>query len=325
MTPVAAAEDGTWHGRAVRSDGLTYCGGYLDRASGSRTDPGWIEATFADPAARLIPLWQDRCLVAGEPPAPVWLPAAGAAELLAVAEEPVFLGLDGAAGVFTVDLSALPYERAVELTGAGTVMDVRALVGRLTPAEAAIHAYARGILHWQRGQRYCGACGARTTGREGGHVRVCPVAGCGRLFFPRIEPAVIVLIEAPGTPRRCLLGRHRGAPEGGYSTLAGFVEIGESLEDAVRREMAEEAGVRLATVRYQASQAWPFPAGLMLGFRAVAASDEIKVDGVELVEARWFTREELLAREAAGHRLGREDSIDRYLLRSWIEEAAPAA
>jgi NAD+ diphosphatase len=134
--------------------------------------------------------------------------------------------------------------------------------------------------------------------------------------------AVIVLIEAPGTPRRCLLARHQGAPEGAYSTLAGFLEIGESLEDAVRREVAEEAGVRLDTVTYQASQAWPFPAGLMVGFRAVAASDAVKVDADELEEARWFTRAELLAHAAAGHRLGREDSIDRHLLRGWLDETA---
>ena len=305
--------------------GLTYCGGWLDRASASRTDPDWIKATLNAEDARLIPLWQDQCLVIGDPPAPLRTMVAGAAELLAAADDPVFLGLDGTVGVFAVDLSALPYERMVALTGAATVMDVRALVGQLTPAEAAIHAHARGILHWHRGQRYCGTCGTRTVSRDGGQVRACPVSGCGRVFFPRIEPAVIVLIEAPGTPRRCLLGRHRGAGEGRYSTLAGFVEIGESLEDAVRREMAEEAGVRLASVDYQASQAWPFPAGLMVGFRAVAASDEVRPDGVELVEARWFTREELLAHQAAGHRLGRPDSIDRYLLRSWMEETAVPA
>ena len=152
----------------------------------------------------------------------------------------------------------------------------------------------------------------------GGHVRTCTGGECGRLLFPRIEPAIIVLIEAPGAPERCLLARHAGAPEGSYSTLAGFVEVGETLEDAVRREMAEEAGVTVTDVTYQGSQAWPFPAGLMVGFRATAASEEVRVDGVELLEARWFTRAELRERVAAGRRLGRVDSIDHRLLGDWL-------
>ncbi|MEV4758849.1 NAD(+) diphosphatase [Micromonospora sp. NPDC049559] len=304
-------------------DTITYGGGWLDRAGGLRADPDWLAGQLSSPRLRLVPVWRDQCLVVGEPANPVELTGDPAAGLLAeVGVEPVLLGLDGAVPYFAVDLSALPDERARRLAGADATMDVRALVGRLTPAGAALHAYARGILYWHRGQRFCGTCGAGTVSRDGGHQRACPAPSCGRLFFPRIEPAVIVLVEAPGTPHRCLLARHRGAPEGSYSTLAGFLEIGESLEDAVRREMAEEAGVRLSSVEYQASQPWPFPAGLMVGFRAVADSDEIRVDGDELVEARWFTRDELLAREAAGRRLARPDSIGRYLIRSWLDRAA---
>lgn len=129
-----------------------------------------------------------------------------------------------------------------------------------------------------------------------------------------------MLVEAPGPPARCLLARHGGAPEGAFSTLAGFVEVGESLEDAVRREMAEEAGVTVAGLSYQGSQAWPFPAGLMVGFRAVAAAEEIRVDGVELLEARWFTRDELRERMATGRPLGRVDAIDHRLLHDWLAE-----
>jgi NAD+ diphosphatase len=177
------------------------------------------------------------------------------------------------------------------------------------------------LLHWHRQQRYCGTCGAVAVAGGGGHVRTCSGAECGRLLFPRIEPAIIVLVEAPGSPERCLLARHAGAAEDSYSTLAGFVEVGESLEDAVRREMAEEAGITVADVTYQGSQAWPFPAGLMVGFRATATSDEVRVDGVELLEARWFTREDLRERVAAGRRLGRVDSIDHRLLNDWLAEA----
>jgi NAD+ diphosphatase len=232
--------------------------------------------------------------------------------------EPVFLGLDGGTGVFAADLSPLEEARAVEAAGAERAVDVRALAGAVSPAEASILAYARGLLHWIRQQRFCGACGSRTRSRNGGHLRVCDNDSCGRLHFPRIEPAVIMLVESPGTPQRCLLARHKGSAPGGYSTLAGFVEVGESLEDAVRREVAEETGVPIDAVTYVASQARPFPSGLMVGFRASAAADSISVDGEEILEARWFTRAELAA---SGVRLGREDSIDRHLLRSWLEAA----
>ncbi|GAB3149819.1 NAD(+) diphosphatase [Micromonospora sonneratiae] len=317
---VPAPEHGIVGRVSLAEQMLTYGGGWLDRSSGLRTDPDWISSTLAGPTARVILLWRDQCLVSGEPSTPLRLPGTEAIEVIGAADELVYLGSDGGDDVFAADLSTLTMDRAVELAGADGVRDVRALVGTLTPTEAAVQAHARGLLYWHRHQRFCGSCGAPTESRNGGHLRACSSTECARLLFPRIEPAVIVLVEAPGTPNRCLLARHRGAPEGAYSTLAGFLEIGESLEDAVRREVAEEAGVRLTTVTYQNSQAWPFPAGLMVGFRAVAADEGICVDEDELVEARWFTRSELRERTAAGHRLGRPDSIDHYLLRTWLAE-----
>jgi NAD+ diphosphatase len=153
---------------------------------------------------------------------------------------------------------------------------------------------------------------------------VCLRRDCATPLFPRIEPAVIALVEAPGTPGRCLLGRRRGAAPDSYALLAGFVEVGENLEDAVRREVAEEAGVELAAVTYQASQAWPFPAGLMVGFRAVAVSDAVCADDDELEEVRWFTRADMRQRAAAGP--GRPppfnaDSIESWLVESWMRES----
>lgn len=297
---------------------VAYGGGWLDRAAALRGDPGWLAERLSDPASVVLPLWRDRCLVDAER-APVRPAAVDAVELLAGADETVFLGLDAGRAVFAADLSAREGREACELAGAAEAVDVRALVGGLGPAEAAVQAYAKGLLHWHRGQRFCGSCGAVTVAGTGGHTRSCTGAGCGRLLFPRIEPAVIMLVEAPGEPARCLLARHRGAAEDSWSTLAGFVEIGESLEDAVRRELAEEAGVAVREVTYQGSQAWPFPAGLMVGFRATAASTRVRVDGEEVVEARWFSRAELQARVAAGRPLGRIDSIDRHLLGSWLD------
>ncbi|WP_422744214.1 NAD(+) diphosphatase [Micromonospora sp. WMMD754] len=295
-----------------------YGGGWLDRAAALRGDPAWLAGRLADPESVVLPLWRDRCLVdAGR--TPVRPAVVGAAGLLAAADETVFLGLAEGRAVFAADLSGRAEGEARDLAGAVEAVDVRALVGGLGAAEAAVQAYAKGLLHWHRGQRFCGACGAATVAGAGGHTRACTGGGCGRLLFPRIEPAVIMLVEASGEPERCLLARHRGAGEDSWSLLAGFVEIGESLEDAVRRELAEEAGIAVRGVVYQGSQAWPFPAGLMVGFRATAASTEVRVDGAEVVEARWFTRDELRARVAAGRPLGRIDSIDRHLLGSWLD------
>jgi len=320
----------TLEAETVSKQAMAYSGGWLDRASALRSSEAWLESTSARPDTRVIPMWRDRCLVTGDPPSPVTLSGPKGSALLAAARDGacqrVFLGLDAGAGVFAADLSSLDEARAVAIAGASRAVDVRALVGALDAREAALQAYARGILHWHRHQRFCGTCGAETEDRNGGHMRTCSRAGCARQLFTRIEPAVIVLIErreSPGAERRCLLARHKGAGEGSYSTLAGFVEVGESLEDAVRREVAEEAGVALEGIAYQASQAWPFPAGLMIGFRAQAASDAAKPGEDEIEEVRWFTRADLVSHAAAGHRLGREDSIDRFLLRSWLEETSP--
>lgn len=304
---------------------LPYSHRGLNRAGNLRTDPQWVQALLASPQARLLPFWRDKCLVEGAAasPRPVSVPAAAISTVLASASECVFLGLDGAAGVFAADLSELEQSQAVELVTASAAQDVRRLVATILPAEAAALAYARGLLHWNRNQKFCGACGGNTQGRNGGHLRVCMRSSCGKLLFPRIEPAVIVLVEAPSLPARCLLGRHRGAPQDSYSTLAGFVELGESLEDAVRREVAEEAGVQVDTVTYQASQAWPFPAGLMVGFRARAIADKIAVDEDELIEARWFTRAELHAQaatEQGARSLFNADSIEKFLIEAWMHE-----
>jgi NAD+ diphosphatase len=298
----------------VPPDRLTYTGCWLDRAGGRRADPEWVDRVLAQQDARVIPLWRDRCFADGDRALVLDRPKAAAA--LEVAATPVLLGLHGTDPVLAVDLSDLDEGQACAVTGAGGTTDIRRIVTTLSPAEAAVLAHARGILHWHRNQRFCGTCGAACETRLGGSARAC--TGCGKLHFPRIEPAVIALVESAGPPARCLLGRPRGAEEGVYATLAGFVEVGESLEDAVRREVAEETGVRVGPVRYVGSQAWPFPAGIMVGFRARALSDEIVVDREELAEARWFTRSELAA--LAALRRPRPDSIERHLVTSWLRE-----
>lgn len=301
---------------------MGYAGLGLDRGGDRRADPAWIAGLAADPRAIVRPLWRDQCLVAGEPPAPLALPV-GTVDGIDPARL-VFLGLDEAVPNFAVDLSDLPLDDALARVGADEAADIRSLFTGLPAAEAAAFAYARGLLYWHRNQRYCGRCGSAAEMRNAGHLRICTNAECGVLLFPRIEPAIITLVETVTPQRRCLLARHRASTVGGYSMLAGFVEIGESLEDAVRREVMEEAGVELRTVEYVGSQPWPFPAGIMLGFRATAAGDSISVDGNEIVEARWFTREELRDYAETTGRLGRPDSIDRAMLTAWLAEGEEA-
>lgn len=289
---------------------LPYTGSSLDRVGARRADPAWLAATLSRQDTRVLGFWRDGCLTAAG--RPVTVPRATGPAVFLGARTP-----DGDGAVFAADLSALSETDALAAAGADAVEDVRRLFPVLSRADAALLAYARGMLLWRRNQRFCGTCGAATVIGHGGHRVDC--GSCGRLWFPRIEPAVIMLVTHGD---RCLLGRHRGAGPDAYSTLAGFVEIGESLEDAVRRELAEEAGVRVSAVRYQASQAWPFPSGLMVGFRAEADTPRVAVDEDELVEARWFTRAEVRALLAAHRAAGtaRDDSIEAHLVGTWLAE-----
>jgi NAD+ diphosphatase len=302
---------------------LPYNGLALDRAAGRRGDEAWLRGLRERQDSLVIPLWRDKCLVSGRELVTIAMAEAGAAlddsAVPGGSAAPVFLGLDGETAIFAVDLSALDEAVAVRLAGASGVTDTRSLFAALGAQRAAALAYARGLLRWHRDQGFCGECGAPSQVQAGGHQRACTGPGCGRLLFPRIEPAVIVVVEAPGPPPRCLLGRHRGAGADAYALIAGFVDIGESLEDAVRREVGEEAGVPVGEVRYTGSQAWPFPAGLMAGFRARATSDAIAVDHDELEDARWFTRPELAAHRAARPRT-HGDSIGTFLLDAWLAE-----
>ena len=303
---------------AGRLTAVPYAGSGLDRATDRREDPAWVATLRADPRARVWPLWRDQCLMAGDPPALVRLPA----DAISGADPAglVLLGLDDGAPDFAVDLSDLALEDALTGAGADATADIRSLFAGLPASKASTLAYARGLLYWNRQQRYCGRCGAVAQLRNAGHLRACTNGECGTLLFPRIEPAIITLVETSARPRRCLLAQHHASKTGGYSLLAGFVEIGESLEDAVRRELLEEAGVVLRDVAYAGSQPWPFPSGLMVGFRAIATDEAVSADGKEIRKARWFTRGELQDYAKATGWFGRGDSIDRVMLTGWLAE-----
>ena len=292
-----------------------YTGNGFDRAAHRRGDPAWLAHARAAPATRTLLLSGLQVLVTDTDVPAVAL--ATVAELgRALPENAVFLGEQGGSALFAVDFgpAARPGARFVELRSVGAFLE---------PHEAGWCAYARGLVFWHSRHRYCGACGGRTIGEQGGHVRRCQL--CDAHHFPRSDPAVIVLVthDHPEFGPRCLLGRSTRFPAGLYSTLAGFVEPGESLEETVRREVFEESGVVVGDLVYRSSQPWPFPASLMLGFRAVAANDALRIDPAELTDARWFSRAELADPELRPVQLPNSDSIARHLIEDWLFDAAP--
>ncbi|HYG91893.1 MAG TPA: NAD(+) diphosphatase [Azospirillum sp.] len=299
-----------------------YACGSIDRATHRRKDPDWLASARAAPESRVLPVWRARSLLIGpeEAPRAALLPmAVDWGEL-----EFVLLGLCGGAAVFAVDLSALdvPEEHpAVAPTAAegGRFVDLRAAGPLMQHDEGSLCAYARGLTHWNARHRFCGVCGAPAASAEAGHVRLCTNPSCATHHFPRTDPAVIMLVHDGGD--RCLLGRQAVWPPGMHSTLAGFVEPGECLEEAVAREVFEEVGVRVADVRYHSSQPWPFPSSLMLGFTARALSAELRAATDELESAQWVSRERLRTLEPSDDlRMPRRDSIARRLIEDWVAE-----
>ena len=297
-----------------------YTGSPLDRASNRREDADFIAAALADPDTLFAPVWRARNLMKGVKdgvPEAVLLTGA-AAEAVRLAGGPwAFLGLWEGRPVFGLDCSAAEDPLPLLPAGMGGFTDLRAVAGLLPAGEAAILAHARGLLHWRTRHRFCGVCGAACEPRSAGNAVAC--TGCGAQHFPRTDPAVIMLVVRDG---RCLLGHSSRFPTVTmYSTLAGFVEPGESLEEAVRREVAEETGIEVGAVRYHSSQPWPFPASIMLGFHAEGLSDAITIDPAELRDARWFSLAEIRDPEAQGFALPRADSIARRLIEDWMRHS----
>jgi NAD+ diphosphatase len=250
----------------------------VDRVAAKRLDEAWLEARLAHPDSRFVPLWRDKNLVDGEAkPVASFLSRAQVNGLLDEAHSITFLGLRDDRPYFALDLAdGMPEDSPPpELREHGEFRDLRRVGALLDADEGALLAYARAMAYWHRRHRFCGECGCTTESDRGGHLRVCTRSSCGAYHFPRTDPAIIVLVHTEETlpPERCLLGRQPAWPEGLYSTIAGFVEPGETLEEAVAREVREETGVPLREVRYRSSQPWPFPSSLMLAFVARAAGE----------------------------------------------------
>ncbi len=286
-----------------------FAGAFVDRSGERRKDTDWLAEAISSDDARFVPVWGDLCLAGGEPPHAVLLER-GQVEAFVGEQELIFLGLFRNQPAFAL---AIHPDRAQPFREFGEFQSLRFLGTQLPGDEANLVAHARALVLWHASQLYCGICGSAAYPEAGGNSRRCSNTDCGRAIFPRTDPAIIVLVS---DGERCLLGRQENWPEGRYSTIAGFVEPGESLEDSVRREVFEETNVRVGSVRYHSSQPWPFPSSLMLGFVAEAASTEIRLNDGELEDARWFTRDEL---RSGFPRLPFRISIARRLVDHWID------
>jgi len=232
----------------------------------------------------------------------------------------ILLGMRKGRAHFAVDLSSIedPEEHPL-LAREGHFVSLRSVGPHLDRLSGGLLALAQSMVYWRQQHRFCGACGSPNRSEEAGHWLRCTSENCGVLHFPRTDPAIIVRVTHEG---RCLLGRQSRWPARRYSVLAGFVEPGESLEDAVRREVHEESGVRVDEVGYDSSQPWPFPASLMLGFTAAALDDSIRIDGDELDDVRWFSRQQLSSEIASGEViLPPEISLARHLIDDWYRRS----
>ncbi|MGI9291876.1 MAG: NAD(+) diphosphatase [Gammaproteobacteria bacterium] len=285
-----------------------FSGGQLDRAAESRKQPEFLQQAWSNPASRFIAIWQSRCMVQSD-------------EIVLLAntelggqwqpEDGIYLGCTGETHFFAVELPEQlhpdgPQEQAFD--------NFRALMNSYSEDDAALLAYAKGMLEWRKRHQHCGVCGAPNKAIHGGFIMECSIPECDSRSFPRLDPAIIVLTTHED---RCLLGRQVSWPEHRYSTIAGFVEPGESLEDAVVREVHEEANIRVGTSRYLGSQPWPFPNAIMLGFHAEATSTDIILNDGELADARWFSRAELTSGKVA---IPPPQSIAFRLIEHWFDQ-----
>ncbi|MGH8042260.1 MAG: NAD(+) diphosphatase [Rudaea sp.] len=303
---------------SARSRGNAFAALELDRAVEHRDDMGWLAEHARSTSARYLLLDADyRALLSVDGSRLLHVDCDACAQWASDAPAS-FLGVAGASDHFAIVLDAQAAAQAAAQFG-GAFVDLRSGGAGLPAFDAGLFAYARGLVHWQQRTRYCPACAAPLQREAGGHRARCTNPQCGIEQFPRTDPAIIVIV---GDGRRCLLGRGPSWPERRYSTLAGFVEPGETLEDAVRREVFEEAGVRVGECDYHSSQPWPFPASIMLGFTAQAQDTTIRL-GSELAEARWFEADELVDGIRCGA-LGISSplSVSYRLIEHWLRETS---
>ena len=299
----------------------TFAGNPLDRASDRRADPDWLAGQLASSDSLGVAIWNGRPLVedakeGGKQIA--YLPAKLVADLAQGEERLLSMGLWKDTAVFAVDLEGPADPADGPLEGLGKFEDLRAVALKLPPTEAAIVATAKQMFEWRRRHGHCAVCGQPSRAVDGGWKRKCP--SCETEHFPRTDPVVIML---PYHGDRCMLGRQEDWPKGMFSALAGFLEPGESIEEACARELNEEAGLHAVKVRYHSTQPWPYPSSLMIGLIAEVEDEEGSPDQTELSEVRWFTRDEarqLIAGQIEGVAAPQRLAIAHQLIKAWVEE-----
>jgi NAD+ diphosphatase len=301
---------------------IPFSGNPLNRASEKRTDTKWIESQRRDPSSLVLPIWRLEPFILGSeksaPPLELGLLQPGIAEPLAGADAPcIFLGLDGERAIFALDVTAANDPGKVgSLAGLGHFRDARVAASMVSLRDAAIIAQAKALIDWHQRHGFCPRCGAPTKLMDAGYRRLCEQ--CKAEHFPRVDPVVIMLATHG---EACLVGRGKLFPAGMFSALAGFVEPGETIEEAVRRELMEEASVKVDEVTYYATQPWPFPSSLMIGCFAKAISREVKPDENEIAEVRWVeravARELIEGKQVDGLRVPPPLAIAHHLIRTW--------
>lgn len=314
---------------------VTFGGSGLDRAGEVRGNLQALADMAADPTARAIVFWRGKPLLSTERPAGLIRLPMDHAVLKDAADAPILLGREEGGPTFAVDVSAWTPANLDE-SSLGSFVDpseqrhpalpdwmvfaeLRRVMTWLSPRDAELAATGRAVFSWHEKHQFCACCGAKSELAQGGWQRNCP--SCNASHFPRTDPVVIMLITHEDS---VLVGRSPGWPKGMYSLLAGFVEPGETLEAAVRREVFEEAGVRVGEVEYLASQPWPFPASLMFGCLGRATSTDITIDPVEIEDARWITRAEMTEISQGHHPEilpAREGAIAHFLIERWLSNA----
>lgn len=317
----------------------------LDRCSNERKNKSWLETEFNKIDSLFYLINEGMCYLKRDEITPLFLNKTQLPTLKI--DQCIFLGRSEQCSIFVVDQNKLSYASQEQLLTLGQWQSLRQTTALLNASDAAILALAKGLVHWHKSHQYCGQCGNINRSIEAGHARKC--TECRNLTFPRTDPAVIMLVEkmfADGVPR-CLLGRQASWPEGIYSTLAGFVDPGETLEAAVIREVVEETAIIAQNPEYIASQPWPFPASIMLGFVAQACSEKIDTRQDSLENAQWFSRAQLrnfsvnssviytegeqvntgdISSQERGSQLNEKykmsssDSISSYLIVAWLNK-----
>ena len=304
-------------------DPIPFSGDPLWRASNERRDPDWVKAQLDSPESRYLPIWNNNPLVVREERdcRLVWLDAS-VLKHTAERDDPLLIGVRDGVAHFAIDLSPLE-EPLVALGIEGAEFpETRSVAADLPMGDAGTVAHARALVDWQSRHRFCPRCGNPTHPSDGGSLRKCE--SCSVDHFPRTDP-VVIMVAWNGD--RAILGRQRAWPPSRYSALAGYIDQGETIEEAVRREVMEEVGLEVDEVVYRRSQPWPFPSALMIGCFAHVTSEQETVDPLELDGARWFTREELRKavhdpdREKHGFEIPGPIAIAHHIIKEWSDQS----